>query len=190
MNNDGDTRRRMSKSTLEMAAEQTVKALKMVQSSLFGGQINESNGETPLLRDKPSNLAKFVETMKVQDRALVNRQTKLVKIRDPCNGHTIAVIRDPKIDIQPYSSMNGVIDLQGHIENSQPPIFFPAVQPIKYSDDKISWETMLELIKKRKQQKQFWDFVESLRQVRITFNSILVNKYRSLPRALKKNLEV
>ena len=47
----------------------------------------------------------------MQDKALVGHKTNLVKIRDPCNGNIIVTLRDPKVNIEPYKSMEGVINV-------------------------------------------------------------------------------
>ena len=58
-----------------------------------------------------ARLDQCVEYLKVHDRALIGRVTNLVRIKDPCTGLLIAEIRDPKVDINPYSNMDGVIDM-------------------------------------------------------------------------------
>ena len=86
--------------------------------------------------------------------------------------------------------MEGVIDIKEHIESRTQPVFYKADPPLDFSDKRLSWGTMLELIKSKERQKQFWNFVEDLRQVRITFNQLLMAKFRPLPTRFKKNLQI
>ena len=58
---------------------------------------------------------------------------------------------------------------------------------MRYCPHPISWENMLDLIRSKQRQQVFWDFIEQLRQVRLTFNKVLMAKFKSLPRFLKKN---
>lgn len=53
----------------------------------------------------------------MQDKSIIGLKTNLVRIRDPCNGHLLAQIRDPKINIMPYKTMEGVFDMKNHIDN-------------------------------------------------------------------------
>ena len=48
----------------------------------------------------------------------------------------------------------------------------------------------MDLLKSENKQKRFWDFVKSLKNVRMTFNKILMSKFRVLPRNLKRNASV
>lgn len=43
---------------------------------------------------------------------------------------------------------------------------------------------MLELIKSKKKQAQFWEFVGSLRDVRLNFNKILKDKFGGLSKTM------
>lgn len=61
---------------------------------------------------------------------------------------------------------------------------------LKYHEEKIGWDFMLNIIKSKQQQARFWTFIEELNQVRFKYNQILHNKFRILPRYLKKNVEV
>ena len=114
----------------------------------------------------------------------------MVRIKDPSTGLLIASIRDPKVDINPYSSMAGIIDMQGAIENGTVPVFNSEVQPMSFDERSMGWYTMLELIKKTESKKQFWEFIDRLRIVRQTYNQILLNKFSKLSKALKRNLDV
>ena len=93
-------------------------------------------------------LEQFVEYFKVQDKALIGSLTNMVRIKDPSTGLLIASIRDPKVDINPYSSMDGVIDMQEAIENGKVPVFNSEVGPMSFDQRQLGWYTMLELIKK------------------------------------------
>ena len=77
-------------------------------------------------------LEQFVEYFKVQDKALIGSLTNMVRIKDPSTGLLIASIRDPKVDINPYSSMDGVIDMQEAIENGKVPVFNSEVGPMSF----------------------------------------------------------
>ena len=114
----------------------------------------------------------------------------MVTIRDPCTGNTLVQIREPKVKIKPYQNRTGIIDLNEHIENRQIPVFFKAEPPLDYSDKTISWGTMLELIKSKKKQAQFWEFVGSLRDVRLNFNKILMGKFGGLSKTMQKNEQI
>ena len=70
------------------------------------------------------------------------------------------------------------------------PNFIKGEPPLNYSTGRVTWETLLELIKSRSRQQVFWDFVETLRQVRLTYNKIIQAKFRLLSRALKRNSEI
>ena len=61
---------------------------------------------------------------------------------------------------------------------------------MRFDDEKVSWDTLLELIRSKKRQRVFWDFVEQLRNTRLNFNQILMSKYRNLPRNLKKHEKI
>ena len=111
-----------------------------------------------------------VEYLKVQDRAIIGRTTNLVRIRDPCTGHLIASIRDPKVDINPYSGTAGVIDMQDAIVNATVPVFNAEEPPMSFDERRLGWHTMLDLIKTKRSKKQFWEFIERLRTVRLTYN--------------------
>lgn len=106
---------------------------------------------------------------------------------DPCTGNTMVVIRNPKIKIKPYTSMEGVIDISEHVARQRSPVFFKAEQRVSFTDEKIGWHTMLKLIKSKECDRQFWDFIEGLRHVRNTYNQLLLSKYRQLSRLLKRD---
>ena len=74
----------------------------------------------------------------------------MVRIRDPCTGNLIASIRDPKIDINPYSGQIGVIDMKEAIINASVPTFDVEEPPISFDDRQLGWHTMLELIKMKR----------------------------------------
>ena len=61
--------------------------------------------------DIDNRLKQFVEYFKVQDKALIGSVTNMVRIKDPITGLLIASIRDPKVDINPYSNMSGIINM-------------------------------------------------------------------------------
>ena len=90
----------------------------------------------------------------------------MVRIKDPGTGLLIASIRDPKVDINPYSGMSGVIDMQEAIINGTVPVFNSEVAPMSFDIRRLGWYTMLELIKNKKSKKQFWEFITRLRNVR------------------------
>ena len=113
-----------------------------------------------------NKLGQFVEYFKVQDKALIGSLTNMVRIKDPSTGLLIASIRDPKVDINPYSSMAGVIDMEEAIANGTVPVFNSEVQPLSFDQQARGWYTMLELIKKTESKKQFWEFIDRLRIVR------------------------
>ena len=71
--------------------------------------------------ENDNHMKRYVEFVKVQDKALIGRMTNLVKIKDPCTGNIIAQIRDPKITISHYESMEGIIDIKEYIENRKQP---------------------------------------------------------------------
>ena len=83
--------------------------------------------------------------------------------------------------------MEGVIDIKDHIDKRKPPNFFKGEVPMTFDNKKVTWDTLLELLKSKDRQKIFWDFVESLRQVRLTYNNILMSKFWALPKQYKKN---
>ena len=43
--------------------------------------------------------------------------------------------------------MVGVIDMEDYIVKSKIPIFYAAEPPLSYSEERVSWKTLLELIK-------------------------------------------
>ena len=113
----------------------------------------------------------------MQDKALIGSLTNIVRIRDPDNSKlVIASIRDPKVDINPYSSMNGVINMVGAIESGTVPVFNGEVPPMTFDIRSLGWYTMLDLIKidkndeSKKKNAQFWEFIDRLRVVRQTYN--------------------
>lgn len=106
----------------------------------------------------------------MQDRAIIGRVTNLVRIKDPCTGHLIAQIRDPKIAIDPYQNSKNIIDMQGSIVNCVVPVFSASQVPVEFNESRIGWHVMLDLIKKKRTKKQFWEFIERLRQVRLLYN--------------------
>ena len=69
-------------------------------------------------------------------------------------------------------------------------MFFKGVQPLRYKEGRISWDYMLELIKARDKQKIFWEFCDELNKVRDRYNHVIMNKFKALPRVLKKNPDV
>ena len=71
-----------------------------------------------------------------------------MKVKDPCTGHTLAEIKNPKVKIQPYKSMEGVIDIQDHIANRVTPKFFEDEPPLNlgHSDTVFSWPKLSRLI--------------------------------------------
>ena len=89
----------------------------------------------------------------MQDRAVSDRKTLIVRIKDPCNGKLIASVRDPKVKIGPYRDMDKIIDMQAHIENRTNPQFYKEMSPLNFDEKKLSWGAMLELIKSKEQQK-------------------------------------
>lgn len=113
-----------------------------------------------------NRLGQAVEYFKVQDKAFIGSLTNMVRIKDPGTGLLIASIRDPKVDINPYSSMDGVIDMEEAIRLGTVPVFNSEVPPMNFDPRQLGWFTMLDLIKKGQSKKQFWDFIERLRLVR------------------------
>ena len=87
----------------------------------------------------------------MQDRAL-NRKTNLVKIKDPCTGNVLVTIRDPKHKIEPYKNMDGVVDIQDHIDNRKLPTFYKGEPAVTYVErGTYKWEDVfLDLIAPRK----------------------------------------
>lgn len=77
--------------------------------------IEEQSNEDGV-QDIDNDLSEFVEYLKVQDTAFTGRITNLVRIRDPFTGLLLVEIRNPKIDINPYSSGEGLIDMHEALE--------------------------------------------------------------------------
>ena len=150
--------------TSSFVVSETIKKVNNIEKSLFSA-INMTEDQDHLTENEEliNQMDKYVESLMVQDRAIIGRMTKIVKIRDPCTGNLIASIRNPKARITSYTSMEGVIDMEDYIEKRKLPIFYSAVPPLTYSDAPISWDTLLELIESKKRQKEFWDFIERLR---------------------------
>ena len=73
----------------------------------------------------------------------------MVQVKDPCTGNLIAEIRDPKVLIKSYSSMDGVVDLQKHITERRIPVFYKTIAPLDFSSHRVGWHTMLNLIKSK-----------------------------------------
>jgi hypothetical protein len=48
--------------------------------------------------------------------------------------------------------MAGVIDMEDHIVKSKLPVFYAAEPPLSYSEEPVSWKTLLELIKSKHRQ--------------------------------------
>jgi len=99
--------------------------------------IEEQSNEDGL--DISNRLGEFVEYVRVQDKAFSGSMTNLVRIRDPCTGQLLVEIRDPKIDINPYSSMEGVIDIQEALEKQIVPIFNREQLPITFEEKFSGW---------------------------------------------------
>ena len=106
--------------------------MKVAKGLSFDGGIEEISNEEGIEID--NKLGQFVEYFKVQDKALIGNLTNMVRIKDPSTGLLIASIRDPKVDINPYSSMAGIIDMQGAIENGSVPVFNSEIQPMSFDD--------------------------------------------------------
>ena len=104
----------------------------------------------------------FVES-KVTDKAIIGSVSDYVQIKDPCTGNTMVVIRNPKVKIQPYKSMDGVIDMSEHVSKCKVPNFYKAEVPLQFGNERVGWHNMLNLIKSKERQKQFWEFIEGLR---------------------------
>ena len=166
----------------------TIGGLGKAKTGINFDQIEEISHEEGM--EFNNRLEQFVEYFKVQDRAILGRLTNMVRIKDPSTGLLIASIRDPKVDINPYSSMRGVVDMQDAIIKGEVPIFNPEVAPMSFDIRRLGWHTMLDLIKHKESKKQFWEFIERLRIVREKYNQILLNKFTKLPKTLRRNLEV
>ena len=41
---------------------------------------------------------------------------------------------------------------------------------MSFDERRLGWHTMLDLIKTKRSKKQFWEFIERLRTVRLTYN--------------------
>ena len=106
--------------------------MKAARGLSFDVGIEEISNEEGIEID--NKLGQFVEYFKVQDKALIGSLTNMVRIKDPSTGLLIASIRDPKVDINPYSSMAGIIDMQGAIENGTVPVFNSEVQPMSFDE--------------------------------------------------------
>ena len=144
-----------------------------IKQSQNNSLFKNSFGEVEELSDEEgldTYLHNYVQYLKVQDRAILGRLTQLVQIRDPCNGHIIASIRDPKVGIVSYKSEDGVIDLQKSIDTGVPPIFNRDELPMSFDCQTLGWHQMLDLIKSKEKKKQFWEFIERLSKVRETYN--------------------
>jgi hypothetical protein len=75
--------------------------------------------------------------------------TNLVRVRDPCTGLLLVSIRNPKIDINPYTSGAALIDMHEALDKQQVPIFNREQPPINFDSRRLGWHIMLELIKKK-----------------------------------------
>lgn len=137
---------------------------------IAAADIEEISAEEAAVKDEGARMGEFVEYLKVQDRAIIGRLTNMVKIRDPCTGHLIVSIRDPKVDINPYSSSFGVIDMQDSIKNASEPVFNSEEPPMSFEARRLGWHTMLDLIRTKRSKKMFWEFIERLKNVRLTYN--------------------
>ena len=58
------------------------------------------------------------------------------------------------------------------------PVFNSEQVPLTFDDRRLGWHVMLDLIKRKQSKRQFWQFIERLRNVRVMYNQILLNKYR------------
>ena len=56
-------------------------------------------------------MEKFLVKERVQDRAIKDSWTDQIRVKDPCTGQTLVVIKNPKVKIQPYKSMDGIVDI-------------------------------------------------------------------------------
>ena len=105
---------------------------RLFQPSILSGRyVCSENTESV---EDPDGLDRFVQESKIKDRAIEGRETTLVKIWDPCNGKLLASIRDPGMSIKPYTTKDGLVNMQEHIDNSKQPIFFKAEPPLRYGD--------------------------------------------------------
>ena len=96
-----------------------------------------------------NTLEKFVVHEKVQDRAIEDKMSNVVRVKDPCTGNTLVSIRNPQVKIKPYSSMDGVVDMEEHITNRRIPIFYKTELPLDFSNERTGWHNMLNLIKSK-----------------------------------------
>ena len=98
----------------------------------------------------------------------------MTQVKDPCTGNKIVTIWNPKVQIRPYTSMDGVVDLKDHIANQRIPVFYKTVPTLDFKRDREGWSKLLRLIESKEQQQSFWEFIERLQKVRIAFNRLLL----------------
>ena len=116
----------------KVAQSQTLRGIEIITDTTETDELDFLEKQTE--NEEVKRLEPFVEYKKVQDKSIIGVKTNLVRIRDPCNGQLLAQIRDPKIAILPYQTMDGVIDIKDHIENRKLPHFYKGEVPLTFDN--------------------------------------------------------
>ena len=61
---------------------------------------------------------------------------------------------------------------------------------LRYTEDFKGWQTMVQLLGDKRMQKQLWDQIRKMNEIRTLFNNIVLNKFKQMPKLYKKNPKV
>ena len=61
---------------------------------------------------------------------------------------------------------------------------------MRYTEDFKGWQTMVQLLGDKRMQKQLWDQIRKMNEIRTLFNNIVLNKFKQMPKLYKKNPKV
>jgi hypothetical protein len=78
-----------------------------------------------------------------------------------------------------------VVDLERHIIINEPPNFGLTFTKVQHGPAIAGWSILAELIKSKQHHKPFWEFVDRLKGLRYTYNSIVDKKFKALSRKMK-----
>ena len=61
---------------------------------------------------------------------------------------------------------------------------------MRFSDQFTGWAAMISVVSDKSKQKKLWDQIKRMNEVRSLYNSIVLHKFRMLPRNYKKNEQI
>ena len=100
----------------------------------------------------------LVQTDWIQDKAIIGKMTKRVRVRDPIDRRLLVSLRNPEVPIKTYQDPeNSKIDLNKSIIKGENNPTINLQPHLRYIDEFKGWQAMAQLVDDKRRQKQLWD---------------------------------